>query len=367
MRDQETTASIAGMRERYGDFALSQHNAIMAGLDHASRHLVEGFQLDAPINAPHGVPINIVDLGAADGINSFPVVKQFAQTLMKKGHSLQLLVSHIELPSADLKGLSFNIHEHESSYQRALDTNNNIPIQSFVVPQSFYNPFLPPQSVDILFSTTALHWASQKASNIRDHVLPLRAKKVEEVLAWDELSESDLDRALINIHNCLKPGGKFWAVVPAHSLNEGTGEIKNYWYREVFEIMSEQLQFMVNKGIVEIETWNQFVLPTHHRHLSQWQRWFFKNKSLFHLDFLYTQEQMNPYLERFRKEHKDPIRFADEYLSSVRAWAEKIITQLLPDQNHRNEFFELLRLEFIKEPARFENDSLSLYVGATRL
>lgn len=363
MQEKETKASIAGMRERYGDFALSQYNAIMAGIDHASQQLVERLEVDTLISAPI---VKIVDLGAADGINSFPVVKQFAQTLMKKCHSLQLLVSHIELPSADLEGLSFNIHEHQSSYKRTLD-NNNIPIQSFVVPQSFYNSFLPPQSVDILFSTTALHYASQKASIITDHVLPLRAKKVEEFLAWEQLSESDLERALMNIHECLKPGGKFWAVVPAHSLNESSGEIKNYWYREVLDIMSEQLQLLVNKGIIETETWNHFVLPTHQRHLSQWQTWFFKNKSLFHLDFLYTQEQMNPYLERFHKEHKDPIRFADEYLSSVRAWGEKIITQLLPDQNQRNEFFELLRLQFIKEPSRFENDTLSLYVGATRL
>ena len=280
--------------------------------------------------------------------------------------TLNLLVFHVDLPSADFNGLSHNIYEHERSYRHTL-AGENITIYSVLAPDSFYNSFLPACSADILFSTTALHYASKCASILGQHVHPLRATGVEEISAWDKLSNSDLNTALSNIHRCLKPGGKFWAVVPAHCRDESTGEIKNYWYREVLDIMCEQLRTLLNKGMVDEENWNNFVLPVHQRNLHQWQKWFTENDSMFHLDFLYAEEQANPYLERFRNEHKDPNRFADEYLSSIRAWSEKIIIQLLPYQEQRNEFFEGLRHRFMQAPDRFENDSFSVYIGATCL
>lgn len=88
---------------------------------------------------------------------------------------------------------------------------------------------------------------------------------------------------------------------------------------------------------------------------------------MFQLDFLYAEEQANPYLQRFRNEHQDSNRFADEYLLSVRAWSEQIIMKLLLDQEQRDVFFEGLRYQFVQAPDRFENDTFSVYVGATRL
>jgi SAM-dependent methyltransferase len=235
------------------------------------------------------------------------------------------------------------------------------------VPGSFYNSFLPKQSVDVLFSTTALHYASKCASPLKKHVYPSSAEGPEELAAWTRLSESDLHTAMSNIHDCLRPGGKFWAVVPGHSQHESTGKLKNCWYREVLDVMCEQLLALVKSGVIDEKTWNNFVLPVHARHLNEWQAWFDKNGAMFKLEFLYGEDQANPYLERFRKDHKDPDRFADEYLSSVRAWSDRIIAQILPDQEQRHEFYEGLRQQFKQDPERFENDSYSVYIGATRL
>jgi hypothetical protein len=198
MSDYTSKASIAGMREGYGEYAESQYNAIAAGIEHATSQLIEVLDL-----SPTSDFIHSVDLGAADGINSFPVIKSFSQALMKKREPLNLLVSHVDLPSADLNGLSYNIHEHERSYRQAL-TEENINIHSVIAPNSFYNSFLPNSSADILFSTTALHYASKRASKLSKHVHPLHAAGIEEISAWDKLSDSDLNTALTNINRCLK-------------------------------------------------------------------------------------------------------------------------------------------------------------------
>ncbi len=354
-------ASITGMRKGYGEYALSQHDAVVKGVDRANQ-LIESIEF----NPADGSYIHMVDLGAADGINSFPVVENFSRALMKKGSPLKLLVSHVDLPSADFNGLSHNIQACEYSYRQSL-ANEDVILHSALVPGSFYDAFLPAGSADIVFSTTALHYAAKPASSLSQHVLPLFANGINEKPAWDHQSDSDLNTALLNIHSSLKSGGKFWAVVPAYSCDEATGEIANYWYREVLDIMCDQLLALVDKGIMDITSWDDFVLPVHQRHLQQWQRWFTDNASMFRLDFLYEEEQSNPYLRRYRNEHHNPERFADEYLSSIRAWSEQIIMRLLPDHEQRNVFFEGLRDQFLREPDRFENDAFSVYIGATRL
>ncbi len=360
MNDNPLNASITGMREGYSEYAISQYNAVTNGIDRAASQLIDALELSPTTDSY----VHMVDLGAADGVNSFPVIDQFSRALIKKTRPLNLLVSHIDLPSADFNGLSHNIQNHERSYRHTL-AGEKITVYSVIAPDSFYNAFLPAGSVDILFSTTALHYASRQASTLSRHVLPLFATG-DEKPAWEKQSESDLNTVLTNIHRCLKPGGKFWAVVPAHRRDEATGEIKNYWYREVLAVMCDQLRALVTKGILDEESWNHFVLPVHQWNLQQWQKWFTANDSMFRLEFLYAEEQANPYLERFRNEHQDPSRFADDYLSSIRAWSERIIMQLIPDRKVRNEFFTGLRDQFLKAPDRFANDTFSLYVGATR-
>ena len=350
------------MRNGYSDYALSQHLATINGIEKAVERLIEPLDICQDSNST----IHMVDLGAADGVNSFPVIARFARALESKTDQLNLRVSHIDLPSADFNGLCHNIVHHERSYIRAPATGNT-RIHSAMVPASFYSPFLPEQSADILFSTIALHYASKRASRLTTHVIPIRATDSAEKTAWDDLSLIDLNSALTNIHGCLRSGAKFWAIVPGFSRDSTTGEVRNYSYREVLDIMSEQLLELVDRGVVDADTWNDFVVPAHNRSIDQWQNWFSEHDSMFQLDFLDKYEQANPYLENFKRNHQDRKRFADEYLSSVRAWGEKIITQLLPRQGQRELFFAGLHQQFMRTPERFENDSVSMYIGATRL
>lgn len=362
MRHYTSKASITGMREGYSEYALSQYNAVAKGLDRATKQLIETLEL----NSPNDSLVQIVDLGAADGVNSFPVIDRFARSLLKKRSPLNLSVTHVDLPSADFNGLSRNIHESELGYRNTL-AEEKLILHSTMVPGSFYESFISAGSADIIISTTALHYASRCASTLSKHIHPVFASGLEEKSAWSELDERDLNAALSNIHSGLKRGGKFWAVVPAYGLDESSGEIKNYWYREVLNMMTEQLRSLVEKGTLGEDKWNNFVLPVHQRHLNQWKSWFTEHESMFQLKFLYDEEQSNPYLDRYRHEHHDVTRFADEYLSSIRAWSEQIVISLLPDRQQRDLFFQGLRNRFLEEPDRFENDTFSVYIGATRL
>ena len=350
------------MRNGYSEHALSQHIATIYGIDKAIARLIEPLEISQEKDSC----IHMVDLGAADGVNSFPVIARFANALEAKTNQLNLQVSHIDLPSVDFYELCHNIFADDRSYINALSAGNT-RIHSAMVPGSYYRPFLPERSADILFSTTALHYASRHASILKRHVIPVRATAGAEKEAWEALSLIDLNTALTNIHGSLRSGGKFWAIVPAVRRDSLTGAAENFWYREVLDIMSEQLLDLVDQGVLDTDTWNNFVVPAHHRSSSQWQQWFSDHESMFQLDYIDQQEHANPYLDRFKHRHRDPKQFADEYLASIRAWGEKIITQLLPDQQRRERFFAGLHRQFMQTPERFDNDSVSVYIGATRL
>lgn len=352
-------ASIPGMHSRYSEFAKSQHQAIQYGLDRAIRDLI----LPAASKFENDQVVQLVDLGAADGANSFPVVDRFIRSIQSSAARASYLVSHVDLPSANLNELSANLFDLENTYRKTL-ADTEYQIQSSLVPGSFYDEFMLPESADIIFSTTSLHYASRVACGLTDHISPLSANPAESA-SWKQQSIADLDLALSRIHRVLKPGGCLWVVVPAQCLDET--QTANYWYREILDIMSAQLKTLVDQGAISSDQWTRFVIPAHQRDKHLWQDWFDKNTSMFELKFLYTNQQPNPYLHRYKTEHRNPQRFVDEYLASIRAWSEQIISNLIPDEEMREGFFASLRSEIAASPERFENDTVSLYAGAVRL
>ena len=100
---------------------------------------------------------------------------------------------------------------------------------------------------------------------------------------------------------------------------------------------------------------------------SQWQQWFDRNPEKFRLEFLEVVESQNPYLELYRENHRDPGQFADDYLGFFKAWGERIVSTLIADERQRDVLYHELHGVFRKDPGRFENDNVSVYVGATRL
>jgi SAM-dependent methyltransferase len=362
-RNMNATAqkvSIKGMRSDYSHYALTQHNAVQRGLGTAVEKLIEPAIGEALKNS-----LQIVDLGSADGVNGFAVIDRFANALgsHSDGSKPLLSVAHIDVPTADFKSLTDNIYNHPGSYYHALQ--DTFEVQPSLVPGSFYAPYLEAQFADIVFSTTALHYASRSAGPIRNHIEPLYAEGRQK-LAWGKLSKADLDQILNQVYRCLKPGGCFWAVAPAHTT-DANGAISNHWNREVWNVLIGLLDEMDRNGEIHSQTWRDFVIPVHQRHISEWQHWFDRNPDNFRLEFLEVVESENPYLALYRQEHRNPTQFADDYLGFFRAWGERIISTLIPDDRHQQAFFKRLHKAFESNPERFANDNVSVYVGAIKI
>ena len=193
---------------------------------------------------------------------------------------------------------------------------------------------------------------------------PLYASPAERP-AWRAQSEADLEQILSQVHQVLRPGGKFWCVVPAH-LRAADGTLGNHWYRELWRVMIDELTLLRRAGDLDEVTWRDCVVPAHQRHATQWQAWFDGHADLFELDYLEVLEQENVYLEAYREDHRDPARFAEDYLASLRAWSDRLFARLIPEAEKRNVFYAALKCAFADDPERFETDVVNLYLGATK-
>jgi SAM-dependent methyltransferase len=348
------------MQQDYSRFARTQAEIAGIGLKRALETLVDSLEVDT---LGH---LHLVDIGTADGVNSFPVVEQTIQRLEDRlDQGLKnCIITHVDLPSADFPGLMHNIYHHPDSYLSTLRTSA-CSIQPSFVPASFYQRYVCPESADIVFSTTALHYASGVPCQVRNHVEPLQAAE-EERVAWRRLSREDLDSALRQVWKALKPGGKFWAVAPAHTCDQTTGEVDLFWNRELWQLMVTEIERLVADGEIDSEAWQAFVIPVHQRHLSEWTNWFSVNTDLFELEYAELIAVPNPYLADYLDDHRDCHRFATEYCGFVRAWGDRIVGELIPDDERRDAFFDRLWQIFADEPERFAQDNISVSIGATR-
>ena len=352
--------SIKGMRGDYSRYALTQYNAVNRGLDTAVEKLIK------PAAARlSGSQFRMVDLGSADGVNGFPVIDAFANALRPSlsTPNPQLSVFHLDVPTADFKTLTDNIYSHPDSYHARL--KDRFEVQPAILPGSFYAPYVEAQSAEVVFSTTALHYGSRSAGPITGHIEPLYARG-DQKSKWNQLSREDLDSILQQAHRALKPGGVFWAVAPAHTTDD-QGQIANHWNKEVWNVMIELLENMNRNGELDSKSWEEFVIPVHQRHIDEWQDWFDRHPEKFKLEFLEVVESQNPYLDFYLHEHRDPNRFADDYLGFFRAWGERIAGTLIPEEQQREAFYAKLHQAFKSDPERFANDNVSVYAGATRL
>lgn len=346
-------SSIQGMDSHYAERALAQRRAMEAGLGEAELSLMR------PLAKRSQETWALADLGCADGVHSFPVLSAFLSAFEVPPDRVG--VFHVDLPTSDFPALLRNLYEHPESYVKASGGRAN-PI---LVPGSFYQPLLLPESIDFLFSTTALHYASRSAGPLTGHIDPLYAQVPEEQRAWAEQSRQDRDLAMLCISRAVKPGGKLWLVVPASQRGEDQA-LSNHWYRAVKAELFEELQRLAQEGAVDHDLLNSFVLPIHDRDPQEWRTWFEDHARLWNLDFFTVRELPNPYYQSFL-EHGDHQRFASEYLGSIEAWSRRIIENLVPDPEVRSALTHHLQQRFAQEPDNFAVDNVSLYLGATKL
>jgi SAM dependent carboxyl methyltransferase len=163
-------------------------------------------------------PIVLADYGSSEGQNSLaPMRTAIAVLRTRVGQERPILVYHTDLPDNDFSSLFRVLHNHPDSYLR-----NEQNVFPSVVGRSFYQHILPPNHVDVAWSSYAAIWLSRIPCQIPDHFFALRSSGA--VRAEFALQAATDWEAFLSFRATeLRPSGRLVVVLPALAEDKPPG------------------------------------------------------------------------------------------------------------------------------------------------
>jgi hypothetical protein len=375
------------MADNYARHALSQRAAFEA--THPAALAAARLYTDEPV-------LRVVDLGAADGVNSHGLIRD----LMEERAGRPLIYSLVDLPTnawavaADhlrhafggpgvvvipepddagpaISDVGTGVHwgspeAHGEACRRALE--HSPPATAVIslagIPLELA-PCLPPGSVHVAVSGTAMHWVAQAAGlastgsvfpGYPDHEddAERRAWRVAAARQWERMLE------MRGIE--LVPAGRLIAALPASPAPdpERTG-----LYVEIIGDMNRMLSDWCRAGRIGAATVAAVVVPVWMRTLDEIRAPFEARGGLFAGLELESAELFrldNPYWD------DDPAVFARAYVRSITAWGEPLLLRafgLEGEDRARgllSEFLAELEERVAEAPDRYRRDYIEALV-----
>ncbi len=376
MTDGPRPSALSRMADDYAENARSQRAAFARTYD-AVLAAVDAFDAEPTLR--------VVDLGAADGVNSHELITAIAAR--RNGRRLHYAL--VDLPtnvwtvaadSLDADRLAVVPDAHTSTdfvtdvgtgphlgsadhhLQAALEAAARTASPTIVslagIPLQL-GPSLPPGSVHIAVSGTAMHWVSDSGSLAATGSLfpgyPNHADAGERE-AWAAAAARDWRRILACRADELAPGGVLATVMPASARS---WPLMDGCYREISTDIDVLVTTWCADGRISDDTRRALTVPTWMRTPEELQVPFgevggtfcglrLEQLELFHLD--------NPYWD------EDPELFAARYVHSVAAWGGPLLARAFARSDAPradalvDEFLAELARQVARDPARYRWD-----------
>ncbi|CAF3950879.1 unnamed protein product [Rotaria sp. Silwood1] len=197
MSSNDSALTTQGMEQGYDTNSQIQMAAVELSAPYI-REAIDALEIES-------LPLVIIgDYGSSYGSNSMHAMQFIIQTLKKtkklNENKQQILVVHNDLATNDWISL-FDILNKNSSYHGVASG------------RSFYKQCLPSNSLTIGYTSTALHWLSQKPCNLSDQCLVHCSLNDNEINAFKHQAALDYAHFLEYRSRELVPGGVLILVI----------------------------------------------------------------------------------------------------------------------------------------------------------
>jgi hypothetical protein len=257
MSQASTVPPIPGARVMEGGGYYNRNARIPAGGASFGIRLLEEAAGMIPLDR-HSQPIVIADYGSSQGKNSLAPVGAAIRTLRARlGPARPIFVVHIDQSTNDFNTLFDVVHNDPERYS-ADDTN----IFPSAIGRSFYESVLPPQQVDLGWSSYAAVWLSHIPMRIPGHFTYI-ASTGDVRDAFDRQGAEDWKSFLSLRAAELRPGGRLVVVLPALKDEGPSG------FESIFNHANSALAEMVEQGALSADERARMVIAAYPRRRSQ--------------------------------------------------------------------------------------------------
>ncbi|XP_025113601.1 probable S-adenosylmethionine-dependent methyltransferase At5g38780 [Pomacea canaliculata] len=171
-----------------------------------------------PVPSPKGV-FTIGDYGTCDGSVSLRLMHRIIGHLRNKhGPDLKIQVLYEDLPTNDYNSLFKTIYG-STSYIHKFD--NVFPLACGT---SFYKQCVPDNTCDIIMSSFATHWLSDRSHTMSSTMSPWMSTSEEEMKAHHEASARDWQTFLLLRATELKQGGLLFVAQPSQNTKSSPAQ-----------------------------------------------------------------------------------------------------------------------------------------------
>lgn len=154
--------------------------------------------------AADAATISIADYGASQGRNSMAPMAAAIDALRPRiGLDRPIIVAHVDLPSNDFASLFTLLDEEPTSYLAGRDS-----VFPVAIGRSHYSQVLPDRSVDLGWTSNALHWMSRNPCAVPDHGWGVFSADSAVRDAVDQQLDTDWANFLIARSHELRRGGR---------------------------------------------------------------------------------------------------------------------------------------------------------------
>lgn len=279
---------------------------------------------------PKEATLHLADYGCADGQNSMGWIRLAAAKAKERCQRLEITFSD---QSA----------ENEQVLRKALATDQefwecNTHLSFNYKAGSFFQQILPDNSIDIAFSSTAIHWLSPVSSSFNTSLVEESAQKVE----IQNHASKDLFLFYQARKNELKPHG--YLVLSNIGEHQG-GEYIAKNHIQALHSLAAEMQIENMSIPIYLRTLSELVLPLNRLGLKQ----------------LYAEEVVIPcsYYAEYMAEsqsHQDASHeFGKQMANSCKAWGYSSVERA-SNQNRAQEFFNQLAMQFANDPLHYKMD-----------
>lgn len=269
----------------------------------------------------------LADMGCADGGTSLDMIGNVLAAVRGKAPDKPITVVYTDQPRNDFNALIKNVHglgpfdSYISRFDRVF------PVISGT---SFYRQILPPASLHLGFSATAMHWLSDKPGNISTHVHMVGAE-AEELQRYRDHAHADWRRILRQRAEELVSSGKL--VLVNFCIDENGRYLGNTGGVNMFDTFNEIWMEFVKQERVTKKEYMAMTLPQYYNTVEEFSEPLTDSGDPVHqaglrLEHIETQIVPCPFAADF-KQHGDAEKFAQEYIPTIRTWNESIFFNAL--------------------------------------
>jgi hypothetical protein len=316
-----------------------------------------------------GVPFCFSDIGCADGGSSLTLVRDCIANVRKRSAEQQINVVYTDQPRNNYNALFEILHGLAEgpapSYLEDIDG-----VFACAAGTSFYRQMVPDNSLNLGFSSTAMHWLSRKPCDISDHVQAIGASG-KELAEFQRQAHADWRTILMHRARELRPGGALMLV--NFCRDEAGHYLGNTEGVHMFNTFDTLWRSMVDAGDISAEEYLGMTLPQYYNDVDEFSAPLTDTSSPIHqaglrLASIHTRVVECPFKTAF-KEHGDAERFARSYVPTLRSWTESTFFGALdskrPVQERReliDEYYDRYRQQVHASPEGHGMDYVHAYM-----